>query len=163
MKNLIRIHDFLKSLPTIYFIGSIVCIDYVIYSMLFGIYSLLGIDIMLNKSYIMEFESTTEMIFILIFFAPIVETFIFQFLLINVLLKIRLIKSAIAVVVISAIIFAIGHSYNIYGNVYIFISGILLSYSFILYIKKRGSAFWVVTAIHGLMNFIACLPNLINS
>jgi hypothetical protein len=84
--------------------------------------------------------------------APLFETFIFQFLVIEFMYLMRIGK--IKIVGLSAIIFSITHYYSIGYILYAFSIGVIFSYSYVIQ-KNTARAFLTVYAIHLLRNALA--------
>lgn len=84
--------------------------------------------------------------------APLFETFIFQFLIIETLSYLRIRK--ITIIFISAFIFSITHYYSIGYIAHAFILGLVLSYSYVIY-ENRLHSFLIVYMIHLLRNTMA--------
>jgi hypothetical protein len=95
---------------------------------------------------------------------PMVETAIFQLLVIELLLKAK-VKSAVLIVAVSAILFIGGHLTNPYGvasAISVIPGGFVLAYSY-LYWRRRGGS-WRIASMatwltHGLHNFWLWLLN----
>lgn len=89
--------------------------------------------------------------------APFLETIIFQVIIIEVLIWLR-VKSWIAIGV-SALLFSFAHYYSLYYILAIFPSGLLLSYYY--YILRMREDVWhallLVTLLHALINICAFL------
>lgn len=88
--------------------------------------------------------------------APVLETFIFQYLIIKGLLYIQLVKRYPAIaILVSAIVFSLGHArpYNI------IFAGIVLAYNFYYFNKYRpGSfAYWSTVLLHSFYNLVTYL------
>lgn len=91
-------------------------------------------------------------------FAPVYETFIFQFGIIEILSSFNLFKAKKwLVAVISAFIFGILHYSSISYMFFAFIAGLLFAYAYFTYKEKSHSAFWIVYWIHCIRNSIACV------
>ncbi|MGK0469095.1 CPBP family glutamic-type intramembrane protease [Clostridium sp.] len=89
---------------------------------------------------------------------PIVETFIFQYGIIEILSSIKIFKEKnIIIAIISSLIFGFSHSYSYLYIFYGFIIGLLLAYSYLIYKKKNFSAFWVIFWIHCIRNTISTI------
>jgi len=90
---------------------------------------------------------------ITVLMAPLVETFLVQFLVIYLLLRFTRFPLWI-VICTSALIFGIMHYYGVFYVFYTLVLGIILAVAFVTCKQKRGYfyAFWVVTLIHGLFN-----------
>ncbi|NMA57468.1 MULTISPECIES: CPBP family intramembrane glutamic endopeptidase [Clostridium] len=94
--------------------------------------------------------------------APLLETLVFQYGVIEVLDFINFSKYRQAIlIVISSIAFGMSHCYSVIYMVYGFLIGLVLAYSYMLYKKKDFSAFGVVFWIHCLRNTISTLLYLI--
>ncbi|WP_411683022.1 type II CAAX prenyl endopeptidase Rce1 family protein [Clostridium thailandense] len=88
--------------------------------------------------------------------SPILETAIFQYAIIEFLSSISILREKnILIIIISAILFGLSHSYSYVYVFYGFIMGLLLSYSYLTYKNKSFSAFWVVFLIHCIKNIIS--------
>lgn len=89
---------------------------------------------------------------------PVIETFIFQYGIIEILSFYDRFKARKwLVAVISAFIFGLTHTYSVWYIVYAFVLGLLLAYAYFTYKKKSHSAFWIVFWIHCIRNTIACM------
>ncbi|MFT5872151.1 MAG: membrane protease YdiL (CAAX protease family) [Clostridium sp.] len=89
---------------------------------------------------------------------PIVETFIFQYGIIEILSSIKIFKQKnIIIAIISALIFGFSHSYSYLYVFFGFMIGLVLAYSYLTYKKKSFSAFWVVFWIHCIRNTISTI------
>lgn len=86
---------------------------------------------------------------------PIFETLIFQVIIIELLIWLRT-KPMVAIMV-SALLFALAHYYNMYYVLAVFPSGILLSYYYyILRVREDVLfAFLLVALLHALLNLVA--------
>lgn len=94
-------------------------------------------------------------IFIGSLLAPIFETFVFQYIPIELLDKIKIKKNKdFFVLIISSLFFSLTHTYSLIYVLYTFVMGIFLSYTYILYKKKNFHPFWIVVIIHSLRNTI---------
>jgi membrane protease YdiL (CAAX protease family) len=90
--------------------------------------------------------------------APLLETLIFQAVPILILKKYTGFRPG-TVVLVSSFWFAAAHSYSIAYVFYAFLIGLLLAYSYVIYVEKAVSAFWVVAAIHSLRNLFSFAMN----
>ena len=97
-------------------------------------------------------ETVVYEFFTAVIIAPLVETLIFQFLVIEFLYLTKIGKRKI--VVISAIIFSLTHYYSIGYIFYAFSMGVIFSYSYVIR-KNATQAFLTVYAIHLLRNAMA--------
>lgn len=154
-----KIDNYLKELSTIKFIVTLEVLTFlaiVPFLPLFYLY----------ESYIGEMGGPTNLIagnllykiIIGSILGPLFETLIFQYVVIEMLGSIRALKGKnIITAVISAILFAISHSYSYIYIFYAFIIGLLLAYSYLVYKNKNFSAFWVVFWIHCIRNTISTI------
>ncbi|MDR1975266.1 MAG: CPBP family intramembrane metalloprotease [Bacteroidales bacterium] len=154
----------ISSYPTILiFAGGFVanCLVQFIFAVIFDIAGLEGKDIY-EEDFIQEYGLIGCIIFTSIV-APIVETFIFQWLPIWSLCKIKRIPYWIPIVV-SAVFFGWAHlSYSVYYMIITVAVGYVFASLFVVYkIKKRNSvAFWFVTLLHALSNLTATILRLL--
>ncbi len=90
--------------------------------------------------------------------APLIETFIAQWLVVKLLRMVQFTKEKdVFIAFVSAIVFGIGHTFSV-GDVFRgFVIGLLFAYSFILYEHKKKSPFWIVAAIHFVRNLISII------
>lgn len=156
MKYINKLDIYLRSLPTAKFILIMTLISFIVDNIL-----LILLELLMKKDVGgPEFEEIPIVLLFLIvvIIVPIVETFIFQYLIIRILKKINFLKNRMVLVMfISAVVFGASHTYSIFYMFITFISGLLLAYAFIVYEDKKASAFWVTMAIHGLMNGVWCI------
>jgi len=153
MKYINKLDTYLRSLPTAKFILVMTLISYIVVILIAIMVFFMKIDIDGP-----EVEEVPVVLLFLIFviIIPIFETFIYQFLIIRLLKKFNFFKSRkLLVVLISAVFFGTGHIYSIYYVFFTFVLGLPLAYAFIIYEDKKVSAFWVTTAIHGLINGVS--------
>lgn len=102
------------------------------------------------------YDSPIELIFFAIILAPLLETFLFQFLIFKILLNKNI--GHYFIIILSAFIFSLVHyprNNNIFEAVNIFFVGLMLAYAFYIYSIKQASAFWHVVLIHALLNAIS--------
>jgi len=98
------------------------------------------------------------LIFIVVLFAPIVETLIMQVLPIKITQRIFGNSLIFLTVVISTIIFSLAHiGYSIWYSILTLPMGILLALTYIIFQKREESGFWMVFSIHSLRNLLAVL------
>ena len=104
-------------------------------------------------------DSIFEKIFFGIILVPLIETLIFQSLIISVICK--LIKRARSnfypAIVFSAFAFSLNHSYNAYYMIYTFIVGTILAFAYYIARYRKESAVLLVFAIHATYNFTSFL------
>lgn len=96
----------------------------------------------------------------IVFISPLIETFIFQFLLFRFLLLFSFFqKNKIYIVIISAIIFAASHYNSLTRIIITFLMGFLFTAIFILREKNKG--FWIVSIAHGIWNATVVIIKLV--
>lgn len=105
-------------------------------------------------------ESVWERYLIGVIIGPLLETLIFQALIIYVVCRIikRPRYNLYASVLISAIAFGLNHCYNPYYVLYTFLIGIILAFVYYISRYRRMSPTLTVFIIHALLNFIAFIP-----
>jgi len=95
-----------------------------------------------------------------IFFAPLLETLIFQYFLIEYVFVNKLKKYAI---VLSALSFGLTHYYSIYYIILSFFAGLVLSYTYVFAKNKnlKPSPFFIVFIVHLICNLLSfiVMPN----
>ena len=91
--------------------------------------------------------------------APILETFIYQFLPYMFLKKILKLK-AFYIILLSATIFAGVHFYNYIYIIYAFFAGCILMFAYIVFTKRKFYPFLTLVIIHFTVNLIAYLAYL---
>ena len=92
--------------------------------------------------------------------APIVETLIFQFLVMNVLMRLIPDKfpcKLYVVFCVSAGLFGIVHFYSISYIVFAFLVGLVLSYTYYYFSANKNIAFWSVVLVHAMRNGVTLL------
>lgn len=151
MKILNLINKYLYDLSEKKYIAVMLSLSYIIYIPLipfFQNYDIGGPQFLISSSFIGKLINGSLII-------PFVETFIFQYLVIELIRTIKKIKdSTFLTIIISAIVFSLSHYYNVLYIFYSFIMGVLLAYTYILYEKKNYHPFLMVMVIHILRNTI---------
>lgn len=95
--------------------------------------------------------SNMKIFFMLLILCPLIETFLFQFLIIKIAHDILGIKYYISIV-ISALAFGLIHNYGISYQIHAFVIGLLLAYSFVIYENKNTSSYMMVVVLHAIRN-----------
>jgi lipoprotein signal peptidase len=97
-------------------------------------------------------------LFLTVIIAPLLETFVFQYLIIEILYKLKINDEII--IWVSALAFSLSHYYNFIYILAILFPGFLFS-SFYLYLKKSKykSPFLAVILLHAISNFIVFVIN----
>lgn len=96
--------------------------------------------------------SLNEIFVLSVIFAPLIETFLFQYLIVEILSRLKMNFNAI--IVISAITFSLIHYYNFIYILVTFLSGVIYA-TYYVYLKfeKQKSPFMYIFALHALYNF----------
>lgn len=99
-------------------------------------------------------DTIFEKIFFGIFLVPLLETLLFQALIISIVCKVikRNKFNFYPAIFISAIAFAVNHSYNYYYMIYTFLAGIILALAYYLARYRKESAVLLVFIIHAAYN-----------
>ncbi|GKU25223.1 CPBP family glutamic-type intramembrane protease [Clostridium folliculivorans] len=154
-----RINNYLKRLSTFKFTVAMVLATYLVQLPFIPLYNLYEkyIGPMGGSSSLKASSLVTQIIFASII-APLFETLISQCAVIEILNCIEIFKEKkIIIAIISAFLFAIGHTYSFLYVFYTFIIGLILAYSYLTYKEKSYSAFWVVFWIHCIRNTISTI------
>ena len=110
-----------------------------------------------NNSNNHQFPSILEEILLAIILAPLVETIIFQFLLLRLLQK--YVKYIYIQIFLSALVFGLAHCYSISYVIKAFLSGVLYSTLFIIVEKRGKNGFLYVLISHTMYNIIISILN----
>ncbi len=105
--------------------------------------------------------SFEKLIIVVVIIGPVLETIIFHFLLLELLLYIFSKNSYrfFIVVVISSLLFSLTHNFSAYYLITTFLGGIIYSTSYIIAKNKNMIPFFVVFLIHSISNLAAILMN----
>jgi membrane protease YdiL (CAAX protease family) len=109
-----------------------------------------------------EYSSIINLIFLALIIAPLIETFINQYLFFKIFYKV---KTKIIIIIISAIMFSLLHYHknvNIFELFTLFFNGIIFSYAYYFYLKYNKSAYINVVLIHLFSNLIPVMYLIIN-
>lgn len=149
-----RVKIFLLSINIIYlvalFVGLGILMNYFFYILPFTESS----DVVEINNYKEEWGPVGYPILLLVV-APLVETLIFKTLVINLsshLLKRANVYSPKMPVLISAVLFALIHTYNITYVIVTFFAGLLLAILYVIMQKRKENAFLGVSLAHSLHN-----------
>ncbi|OHC84588.1 MAG: hypothetical protein A2546_07970 [Sphingobacteriia bacterium RIFOXYD2_FULL_35_12] len=103
------------------------------------------------------FDSKLEEFFIVVIFAPILETLIFQYSIISYILGKRP-NAYLFTCIFSAILFGLSHFYSPEYILKTFFSGLLFGTLYLVVQNKNNNAFIIVAIAHSIYNFIGfCL------
>lgn len=151
MVRIRKIHEYFMQLNVIKFIVYISILTYLVVVPYVVIISFFTDNI--GESKVLSSNNLIEIIFVSLIFAPIVETFIYQTIIIQGLRLFTWFRSQPFIVAsISALLFGVSHSYSIYYIIFAFLIGLLLAYSYLVYLYRKESSFWVTVAIHFIRN-----------
>jgi uncharacterized protein len=93
--------------------------------------------------------------FIIIFIAPVVETWIAQSIPYTFLNKVRYLKErSYLILLISALFFGLNHFYSLFYMVYGFLIGIVFMYGYMVRIKTDDKTFYLIAICHSLGNLV---------
>ncbi|WP_438946350.1 lysostaphin resistance A-like protein [Sediminibacterium sp.] len=98
------------------------------------------------------FESRSEAFFLTVIFAPLIETLIFQYLVISYLQKKKSFSEG-SICIISAILFGLSHCYSYEYVLKTFISGLLFGTMYLTASRKNIYPFVPVAIAHAVYNF----------
>jgi membrane protease YdiL (CAAX protease family) len=101
----------------------------------------------------LELESIVDKILLMVIFAPLAETYVFQTLLLQGLVK--LLKNRILASVIVAVFFGFAHWYSLPYILKAFCAGLLYNMLYIIIMDRKQNAFWYVALTHAWFNTVA--------
>lgn len=118
-----------------------------------------------NNASLEGFESY-ELFLIVVVLAPLIETFLFQYLVIELILwafsYLKIEYGEIVALIISTILFCITHNFSYFYLFNSFISGFIYSITYIIAKNKKDmNPFWTVFIIHSFSNLTTFVLNLI--
>ena len=148
-----KINRYFRKLNTVWFVLLFFLFSRILPLIFGGILDLLDIpeDDFIERDYFNIFR-----VFSVVVIAPLLETLIFQSLAYRFISRINFFrKHKVWIIIVSALIFGIVHSYSISYMVFGFIVGCVFMYAYILRIGKKP--YWTVVAIHLLLNLSAIL------
>jgi CAAX amino terminal protease family. len=148
----IKIYIFLRKQPLYLFIAFILIFNLAISIII----SFIGID--LNTEEIFSSKSFITLLFLACIIAPLFETLLIQYFPME-LFKNRFKKRTLVRILLSSLLFSIGHTYNFYYMLVMFFMGISLATTYAIQRKKhsRTYAFYAVCLTHCLWNFFVLL------
>ncbi|MDR2805456.1 MAG: CPBP family intramembrane metalloprotease [Dysgonamonadaceae bacterium] len=105
--------------------------------------------------------SATEMVVVIVFIAPLLETFFCQYLIFELFTKGLKLKNDIVCLLLMSLIFALLHHYNWLYMVAAFVGGVLLNTLYIILRKRIGGvrSFFLTVLFHVLYNSLAEIVN----
>jgi uncharacterized protein len=96
-----------------------------------------------------------------ILLAPILETFLGQYLPYYLLIKINYMKErSYLILIASALFFGLLHFYSLFYIIYAFFLGLILSYGYMLRVKDDKRTFIFIAICHSLLNLGIIIKNL---
>jgi membrane protease YdiL (CAAX protease family) len=125
-------------------------------SIAYGISKLAALNHRNMNENALQMESFLEEIIIAIILAPVIETFVFQSIPIE--LSRKRLQNVIPGCIASVLIFSLNHVYNIYYFAGAVLAGIMYAFAYLIY-ENYWKAIFLVTSIHMLYNSIATLNN----
>ncbi|TAF67934.1 MAG: CPBP family intramembrane metalloprotease [Cytophagales bacterium] len=112
-----------------------------------------------------KFESMSQEFILVVVAAPIVETFIFQILIFELLLMVVGKSRKGIALFMSAFLFGLSHYYSWIYVVSASLTGLVLGYVYIIVVEKKISPLWTVWSVpfvHSLVNLYVFLLSYIN-
>lgn len=156
-KKIVKIYDTIKSNGFVALFGFLIILDNT-YNFLTSYLISLYDEILLDIDPYFEGFSLMEIFFLTVIIAPLLETFVFQYLIVEILYKLNINDEII--IWVATLAFSLSHYYNFIYILAILFPGFLFS-SFYLYLKKRKYKFpfLAVTVLHAISNFIVFIIN----
>jgi hypothetical protein len=116
---------------------------------------------------IQGFDTANKFVLVVIF-GPLVETFIFQFLVIELILiffkRAKLSHGEIISIIIASFMFSMTHGYSTFYIFYAFISGFIYAYFYIFARKRKGmNGYLTVAFVHSFSNFSGFIYEILTS
>ncbi|MBC5837853.1 CPBP family glutamic-type intramembrane protease [Flavobacterium muglaense] len=108
-------------------------------------------DVMVKKNNWQKFFSG-------VFVGPLLETFIFQYLLEKILIFTS--KNSYQITVLSAILFGLTHNYQSFYIFYSFTLGFYFTYLYLILLKLKRKAFLTIFLLHSIHNLLVFLQQL---
>lgn len=107
-----------------------------------------------NIEYLSEDTGPIVTFLTVIVVGPIVETFIFQFAVIELFIRFYLKNNIILVsIIVSSLLFGVSHSYNVFAVLNSLIYGVIYAHFYWIFKLKKRNSFLFVILIHALYNF----------
>ncbi len=105
-----------------------------------------------------EFENIYEELFVVVLFAPLIETYLIQYLIIINVLKYSN-ENLFLALIISATFFGLAHTYSIFYVAKTFISGLIFGILYLTMRKNSNKAILLVSFTHSTYNLFAVTVN----
>lgn len=108
-------------------------------------------------------ESAVYRFFIVVIAGPIIETFIYQYLIFKLYFYLfnKTSSNIVVSILVSSVLFSLSHNYNYFAIVSTFLSGLVLGYTYFFANNRYIPPFWCVTIIHSIHNLYGLLVNFI--
>lgn len=91
--------------------------------------------------------------------APLLETFLFQYLLFEILKAVK-IKNTFILILLPSLLFGLGHCYSWMYVLAAFITGLIFNALYLYCINRQLKAFWIVALLHCMCNLLALFSSL---
>jgi len=123
----------------------------------------LGLQLLIGEQSPSEAISIGEisigaLIVISIFIAPFLETFIYQSLVFGVLGKVSFFsENQVLIILLSAILFGLGHDYSKLYIIYGMLTGLVLAYGYSLFQWRKEGPYLMISALHAFRNLVAVI------
>lgn len=157
IKNrLLRIHNYLYKTDVVTFILCIILIQYLLVIILSPVIMLFPDN---NASAPFDPEESKKLMLIVgVIMAPLLETLMYQKLIIDICDKIKFFYNRKFIgILISGVVFGSIHTYSPQYMVHMFVVGSIWAYAYTIYKDKKKHPYWVVCCIHATNNFIALM------
>lgn len=106
-------------------------------------------------------EESIGMFILLIFIAPIIETWLAQSLPYTLLNKVKYLKErSYLILLISALFFGLNHFYSLFYMVYGFLMGLIFMYGYMARINTDKKTFYLIAISHSVMNLSGIIKSL---
>ncbi|MEJ8555258.1 CPBP family intramembrane glutamic endopeptidase [Tepidibacter sp. Z1-5] len=155
IKNrILKVHNYLCNTDVVTFILSIILIQYLSVILLSPLIMLFPDN---NGAAPFDPEESKRLMLILgVVIAPLIETLLYQKIVIDICDKIKFFNNKKFIgILISGAIFGSRHTYSPQYMVHMFVVGSVWAYAYTVYKEKKKHPYWVVCCIHAINNFIA--------
>ena len=103
-----------------------------------------------------DLKSVVKLFFLAIIFAPIIETFLSQYIPIALSQRVLERNANRIGITVSVILFSLLHiSYSIGYAIMVVPIGLILALSFVIFEKRKESSFWMTSFLHAFINMIS--------
>ena len=154
--RILRVHNYLYKTDVVTFILCIILIQYLSVIILSPVIMLFP-----DNNGAAPFdpeESKRRMLIVGVIIAPLIETLLYQKIVIDICDKIKFFYNRKFIgILISAVIFGSIHTYSPQYMLHMFVVGSIWAYAYTVYKDKKKHPYWVVCCIHAINNFIALM------